>query len=97
MLILYGFVVIVFLALGAAILVSMRRGQGIFGLVKLCLALVGVLSGGMWMFRPSLTDGALQMPAADALQALPWGAIWLVDSLVIVALYLMHQRQSLQR
>jgi len=95
MLILYGFVVIVFLALGTSFFVSMRRGQGTFGLVKLCVVLVGVLSGGMWMFGPSLNDGAVQIPAADALQALPWGTIWLVDTLVIAALYLMHQRQTL--
>ena len=93
---LYVFVVVVFFALGTNFFVSMWRGQGTFGVVKLCLVLVGVLSGVMWMFGPSLNDGVVQIPAADTLQALPWGTIWVVDTLVIAALYLMHQRQSLR-
>ena len=96
MVFLYGFVVVMVFALGTSLFVSMWRGQGTFGLVKLCLVLVGVLSGVMWMFGPSLNDGAVQIPAADTLQALPWGTIWLVDTLVIAALYLIHQRQSLR-
>lgn len=95
MVFLYGFVVVMFFALGTSLFVSMWRGQGTFGMVKLCLVLVGVLSGVMWMFGPSLNDGVVQIPAADTLQALPWGTIWLVDTLVIAALYLIHQRQSL--
>jgi len=96
MVFLYGFVVVVFFVIGTSFFVSMWRGQGTFGLVKLCLVLVGVLSGVMWLFGPSLNDGAVQITAADTLQALPWGTIWVVDTLVIAALYLMHQRQSMR-
>lgn len=90
MVFLIGIAIVFFVALSASFFLRIGRSQGMFGLVKLILALGGILSGAMWMFGPSLNDGDGTMSWTANLLALPWGGIWLVDTLLLVGLYALH-------
>ena len=85
-----GIAIVFCVVLSASFFLRIGRSQGMFGLVKLILALCGILSGAMWMFGPSLNDGDGTMSWAANLLALPWGGIWLVDTLLLVGLYALH-------
>ena len=79
-----------FLALIPAIIIMtalllwlwMYRNQGIFGLAKLVLVLIGATSGLMWLIN-RFAVGIDSPHINQFLSLLPWGTVWIIDTVVL--------------
>lgn len=63
----------------------MYERQGVLGLVKLYLVLIGVVSGLLWFINRTTVDlGSTQFDSL--LSLMPWGRVWVVDTSMLAAL-----------
>lgn len=69
-----------------ALCLWMYQRQGSLGLAKLALVLVGATSGLMWLInRLSVGHGSTQLN--ELLSLLPWGTVWVVDTIVLAVFF----------
>ncbi|MES2877487.1 MAG: hypothetical protein V4713_03625 [Pseudomonadota bacterium] len=89
MFLLYGLTFALLLCGLPVLLIWQYRREGILGLVKLTLVAWGVLSGALWLtkhFQSSQLDGSVGIgESIDWLYSLPWGTIWIIDTLLLGA------------
>jgi len=90
MFLLYGIVLVMVLGGVPVLFYRQYRAGGPLALVKLLLVLWGVVSGGMWLMNLALPPGEFEATAQMGetvawFLSLPWGAIWIVDTCLIVA------------
>lgn len=71
----------------------MYQRQGSLGLLKLALVLIGATSGLIWLInRLSLEHGSTQIN--QLLSLLPWGMVWIVDTVVLAVFLLLTLRKK---
>lgn len=75
-----------------ALFLWMYQRQGSLGLVKLVLVLIGATSGLLWVINLKGPHGSTQLN--ELLSLLPWGTVWIVDTVVLAVFFAFTLRKQ---